>query len=1159
MEPRPAPLSRFVPFCVFLFVLFSVFAPAQEALGQTGTVLPRIVQPLDENNLTVLKGNTHRLARAQFDQGLAPADLPMERMLLVLKRSPGQETALRTLLDNQQDKASPNYHKWLTPEQFGKQFGPADQDIQIVTSWLQSHGFRIGQVAKGRNIVEFSGTAAQVQEALHTSVHKYVVNGEEHWANSRDPQIPTALTPVVAGVHTLHNFLKQPQIHFSEQKVAAKYVRGKPPEVSFSDGTHGLGPADYATIYNINPLYNAGISGQGSAIAVVARSNLFQSGQDVSNFCNVFGASCPFLNIILNGPDPGDLGGGEEGEATLDATWSGAIAPGATVDFVVSATTNTTDGIDLSELYIIDNNLATVMTESFGGCEALSTQAEATGIETLAEQAAAQGITYLVSSGDNGAEGCDDFSTETVATGPVSVNLLASTPFTVAVGGTMFNENGQGSKYWNSVNNQATLGSALSYIPENVWNESCTAAQCGTNANILAGSGGFSTFFAKPSWQSGVAGIPNDGARDLPDVSLTAAQHDPYLICLRGSCIPDVNGQIFLFLAAGTSASTPSFAGVMALVNGTLNNVGVGQANYVLYKLAASESLSKCNGSSTTIPPDLKSCIFNDTTVGNNEVPGEKGYPSAPYKSGVGYDQASGLGSVNVANLVNKWSTATFKPTTTTLSLSPTTITHGQAVNVNITVAGNGGTPTGDVTLIAGNGGTQKAIGFFTLNGGMVSQPTNSLPGGVWMVTARYAGDGTYAPSDSTPFGPMNVNPEGSTTSLSVLGYPQNGIFPPFTGGPYGTFAYLRADVASSTSTCPPDCGVATGDLNFLDNGAAVGGGQNGGNVYVLNSKGNTATPNGFFAFGAGAHSVIASYLGDSSYQPSQSSPPYTFTMTQAATTTVVQDQGTSLSANITTNSGGNPPTGTVTFFVDGAQAGSPSPIVQQTPAVINPQTDVVITGASATASLTVGKPPAKSFKAMYNGDTNYISSTSSTAVDFTLAASASTVLVATPGGSADVVLTITAVNGLPGTVQFGPSSCAGLPAEATCSFTPASITGSGTTTLMITTKAATVATLEPQRSTPDNQRSPGWWMATGGMTFAGVFLLGVPPRRRRGSALLSLIIVAVLSLSACGGGGNSTRTPPPDPGTPLGTYPVVVTATSGALQHVVNLTLTVQ
>jgi subtilase family serine protease len=208
------------------------------------------------------------MARAQFDQGVAPADLPMERMLLVLKRSPEQDSALHKLLDDQQDKASPNYHKWLTPEQFGKRFGPADQDIQVVTAWLQSHGFRIGSVAKGRNMIEFSGTAAQVQEALHTSIHKYLVNGEEHWANSSDPQIPTALTPVVAGVHTLHNFLKKPLIHFSQEKVSAKYIPGKPPEVNFSNGVHGLGPADYATIYNINPLYSGGVAGTGVTIGV---------------------------------------------------------------------------------------------------------------------------------------------------------------------------------------------------------------------------------------------------------------------------------------------------------------------------------------------------------------------------------------------------------------------------------------------------------------------------------------------------------------------------------------------------------------------------------------------------------------------------------------------------------------------------------------------------------------------------------------------------------------------------------------------------------------------------------------------------------------------------------------------------------------------------
>ena len=706
MLPRPRCLLRVLHICVSLLVLFCAFSQAQEALDQPGMVLPRIVQPVDETKLTVLKGNTHRLARSQFDQGVAPADLPMDRMLLVLKRSPEQESALRKLLDDQQDKASPNYHKWMTPKQFGKQFGPADSDMQIVTSWLQSHGFRIGQVAEGRNIIEFSGTAGQVQEALHTSIHKYLVNGKEHWANASDPQIPTALTPVVAGVHTLHNFLKQPQIHFSEEKVAAKYVPGKQPLVTFSDGKHALGATDYATIYNINPLYNAGVNGQGTTIAVVARSDLFQGGQDVYNFCNVFAVSCSFLNTILNGPDPGDLGGGEEAEATLDATWSQAIAPGAFVDFVVSATTNTTDGVDLSEEYIVDNDLANVMTESFGGCEAAldGNSAQVQAIESLAEQAAAQGITYMVSAGDEGAEGCDNFETETVATGPISVNVLASTPYTVAVGGTMFNENGQDSKYW-SASNGFISESALSYIPENVWNESCTASNCpsGFQPNILAGAGGVSIFFPKPSWQSGVAGIPSDGARDLPDISLTAASHDPYLICYEGSCVPNSQNQIYLYFAAGTSASSPSFAGIMALVNQKMNS-RQGQANYVLYKLAAAENLAQCNASNTSTPP-ASTCIFNDATVGNNAVPGEVGYGTsgAAYQSGVGYDLASGLGSVNVSNLVNRWNTVTFKPTAATLTLNPTTLTHGQLVNVDITVAPqNGtGTPTGDVSLTA--------------------------------------------------------------------------------------------------------------------------------------------------------------------------------------------------------------------------------------------------------------------------------------------------------------------------------------------------------------------------------------------------------------------------------------------------------------------------
>ena len=364
-------------------------------------------------------------------------------------------------------------------------------------------------------------------------------------------------------------------------------VPGKKPLVTFPPQNgqptlNALGPQDYATIYNINPTYNAGINGNFITIGIVGRSNLFNGGQDVRDFhCSVFPGNCGGVSIILNGPDPGDLGGGEEAEATLDSTWAGSIAPGATVDLVVSATTNTTDGVDLSELYIVENNLADVMTESFGSCEYFATDAQVAGTSALAEQAAAQGITYLVSTGDNGAAGCDDPSSAAAAF-PLSVNLLASTPFNVAVGGTMFNEGGQESKYWGSA--APVTETAISYIPEDVWNESCSTTACGANANLAAGSGGASsgdmgsggtfTGFPKPAWQSGVTGIPNDNVRDLPDVSLTAASHDPYLLCLEGSC-----SQGFIYFVSGTSAAAPSFAGIMALVDQQMENLNGSQAS----------------------------------------------------------------------------------------------------------------------------------------------------------------------------------------------------------------------------------------------------------------------------------------------------------------------------------------------------------------------------------------------------------------------------------------------------------------------------------------------------------------------------------------------------------------------------------------------------
>ena len=1131
--------------------ILSVAAVAQEAGpqqigGQRTYARPLINQAIDEGQRIVLKGNVHPLARAQFQVGAAPLDLPMQRMLLVLKRSPEQDQALLKLLDDQQDKSSASYHKWLTPEQFGQEFGPADSDMQAVTSWLQSHGFQIGRVSKGRVMIEFSGTAAQIQDAFHTAIRKYAINGETHWANASDPEIPAALAPVVAGVHTLHNFYMKPLHVISSQRFAIVRQPGSAPQFTGSDGSHALVPADYAIIYNINPVYQGAIDGTGTTIAVIGRSEFIV--QDVLDFQGTFSLPPNPPQIVNDGPSPGDLGGGEEAEATLDATWSAAVAPGATVKFVVSASTDTTDGIVLSELYIIENNVGDVMTESFGGCEANVSSTEAAGFEALAQEAAAQGITYIVSSGDTGTAGCDDLS-EKVATGPVSASVLAATPFTVAVGGTMFNENGHDTTYWNTTNS-ALFASAKSYIPENVWNETCTT-QCPAQAAPLAASGGgVSKFFAKPPWQVVVPGIPADGFRDVPDVSLTAASHDPYLLCVDGSC---QSGNAFG--VSGTSASAPAFAGIMALVNQKTGS-RQGQANYVLYKLAAAETLSKCNGSSTTTLP-ANTCVFNDVTVGNNGVPGEPGYgtPSAQFQSTVGYDQSTGLGSVNVSNLLNSWSSVAFRATTTTLALTPPTFTHGALANVNISVTpGSGtGTPTGDVSLLT-NSSAMQGVTFFTLNGaGTISDSSDAFPGGTYAVHAHYAGDGTFAPSDSAPV-TITVSPEASTTALSVLSFDAVGNPIPFNSQPYGNPAFFRADVAGVSNN-----GTATGSVIFTDNATNIAG-----DPFSLNSEAAAGTAQGIFSMAPGSHAVVAHYNGDAGFNAS-TSPTVNVTVTKAPTTiavtssgsTVTQGTQVALTATVSTNSGGAGPSGQVTFLAGGTpiMPGSPVQVIG-----VDGKGNIqngALTAAQGSAVLVTSLPLGQnSITAQYSGDGNYLASPTSSAVtvnvvpDFTFAAAAPSVTVASPGASGTVMLTITGQPGYNGTVNFSATSCSGLPSESTCSFSPALVTGTGSTTLTIATTAAHSASLE----------GPGWWTTGLGGALAGVLLLGGPSRRRAWSRLLSLMAFAFLiSIAGCGGGGSSGGGGNTDPGTPMGTSTIVVTATSGTISHITTFTLNVQ
>jgi hypothetical protein len=1061
---------------------------AQETAGAAPGL---ITQPVDESQLTTLTGNTHPLARPEFDLGTAPASLPMDRMLLVLKRSPEQEYALRTLLDNQQDKHSPSYHKWLTPEQFGKQFGPTDSDMATITAWLESHGFQVG-TTKGRTILEFSGSASQVQEAFHTTIHKYLVNGEQHWANASDPSIPTALVPAVAGVLTLHNFVSMPTIHFEKAPVLAQVIEKRNrPQVTFppqngQPAINALMPEDYAVIYNINPLYNNPLNpdtGNGVTIGVIGRNDLYNGGQDVQTFDQYIGSGDggfgAGVNIIVDGPDPGDAGGGEEAEATLDTTWSGAIAPGATIDFVISGTTNTTDGIDLSEQYIIENDLADIMTESFSTCEYFATDARLAGIYAMAEQAAAQGITYFVSTGDDGAEGCDDPSAPP-ATGPVSVNALASTPFNVAVGGTMFNENGDPSKYWTS--NPPISETAISYIPENVWNESSLTnglwsgsggASAGNLGDTQISPPGTTPGIPKPSWQSGAGlNIPADGVRDLPDVALTAASHDPYLLCLDGSCVPNSQGEIFVYFVSGTSASAPSFAGIMALVEQFSGRQG--QANYVLYPLATMQATqgiypSQCNGSNTSAAP-ASTCIFNDVTVGNNVVPGEVG---TDYQAGPGYDLTTGLGSVNVTNLVDNWGSATFNPTTTTLTLNGSatgvvTITHGQAVSVAAVVTPNSGTstPTGDVVLLT-NGPGGSPLDMFPLSGGQAIGSTSNLPGSggtYYEVQARYGGDGTFAPSYSNPPILLSVTAEPSMTTLSLQASSPAGqlLTSPF---PFGSLLFVRADVAGNSGY-----GIPTGSVTFTDtcggttpcsfpaNNAQFNPPFAVSSSASLNSQGNTSIGDGIISFDAGNHSISGSYGGDPSFKASTSTTALTFTV--------------------------QPGFAMVPWF--------PGP---------------------------------------------------------------ATVTISSPGLSGTTSVGIIASSGFSTAVTF---TCSGLPAEAQCS--SASATGQGPATIVSTT--ITISTTAPHVVTAQRTR-PHYYVAmvfAGALPLTGIFLL-VSPKRRKWAAMLGCTVLALLMMvSACGGGSHNNVQQQQDPGTPAGTYKVIVTGTAnGAPSQQIFFYLVVQ
>ena len=963
-----------------------------------------------------------------FDMGIAPLDLPMDRMMLVLTQDPQQDFAVRKLLDDQQDKNSASYHKWLTPTEFGAQFGAANQDLQLITGWLQAHGFQINRVSNGRTVIEFSGVESQVEQAFHTQIHQYIVNGQQHWANASDPQIPAALAPAVAGIESLNDFKAERFSHVvgvvSRDRSTGQFTSASPlftltGNCGVQSSCYGVGPYDFATIYDIASSWSAtpAIDGTGQTIAIVGETDI--NPQDIADFRNFFGLPAygqpggPTLNVIHNGSAPGILKDGEETESDLDVEWSGAVAKGASIDFVVSQTTETSLGINLSTLYIVDNNLAPVMSESYGYCELYLGTAGNQFFSSLWQQAAAQGITVMVSAGDGSSAGCDDFNAPGPATHGLQVSGFASTPYNVAVGGTDFYDLTNASTYWSRTNAATTHASALSYIPETTWDDTCTNPVFGallgfsTNAetncnnpnlinngfvNIVGGSGGRSNCtnsdgqnassctggYAKPSWQN-APGVPSDGVRDLPDVSLYAASGSPsgsfYVVCeadaVGGSSCDPTNSSTQFLGVGGTSASSPAFAGIMALVN-QKTSVRQGNANFVLYKLAQQFPSSFHDVTTGTIAVPCQTGSLNCTTG----VAGDQYGILSGYNTAVGYDLATGIGSVDVGNLLKNWSSATFRASTTTLNLTPTThLTHGQSVAVSGTVvpSSGSGVPTGNVSLITSSG---ASAGAFTLSSGALSGSTNLLPGGTYTVTAHYAGDTTFGASDSTPVN-MSIAQENSSTRIGLVTFDWQGNLTNANASTavYGSPYMLRVDVLDSAgNTCQgsnglPLFGCPSGKVTLTDNGSPLDAG-----TYPLNNMGYTEDQ--AVQMPGGGNSVKAQYAGDSSFNASSTTA--TLNITPAPTSITSNFGGAygvgrsnfDASATIQSQSTGAIPTGTVTFYVNGNPI--PGTVVYAWSTSVKPPTVVLYATMNVTSSPFFPTPGNYTLSATYSGDANY-------------------------------------------------------------------------------------------------------------------------------------------------------------------------------------------
>ncbi len=1059
--------------CLSLLLAAVPGALGQQAAAQqpsrTAPVPARVLSRVDDAARTVL-AHSHpaSLAHATIG-GRLPASTPLTGMVLVLQPSAAQQAALATVLDQQQDRTSPAFHHWLTPDTFAQGYGVAPADLAAITAWLQASGLTVQQVSRGARFLTFSGPGGAVEYAFHTELHHVVRRGEAHVANTTDLSIPAALAPVVRGVARLDDLyprasaLQGAPVQLRRQPNGALQDDAARPSFGTTAlGVHYVAPGDAAVIYNAVPLTRAGVDGHGVTIAVLGRSNVAPA--TVAAFRTLFGLPANPLAVTVVGTDPGFAD--DSTEAYLDTEWAGSLATGSTVQLITSAASLTSSGIDAASLYAVDNNIGDILSLSYGECESDATSAGTAFWNSLWQQAAAQGQTVFVSSGDSGAAGCDR-STNGFADGGFGVNALGSSAYNVAVGGTMFVDYGP-AQYW-SATSTTPYTSALGYIPEAAWNQgrltstdlNGTASTTVTDTGIVAGGGGVSIDTPRPSWQTGsqilVGSDPFGSAsgstlgglhRLVPDVAMLASfGHDGSLFCATGMCTGS-GPLLHVGVVGGTSIAAPVMASAQALIDAR-NGGRQGNANVVYYALSARQTAAGLHCQATTgtaasptvALPDA-ACDFQDIVTGSNVVPtAPTGTLGLGFPAIGGFDEATGLGSINIANLANDWASGSFRSSTSTFSLAPATgIAHGTVQTFTVTVApGSGdapGTPTGTVTLLASNrAGPLQQV---TLANGSVTGNLAALPAGDFTVHAHYSGDATFSAVDSAPIA-VSIAPEASTLTLT----PQR---LDATGGivPAATFSYGAGQIgAAATVIGRSGTGTPTGDITFTLQNSPQGSPTlpvlttvlDGTSSAVLRSGPNfPGAPANLQTLPPGSYRLTSAYAGDTSFLPSSGSS--TFTVTRAipslqlsVATPVAAGAGAVLQLGIVTPPAATPATGTVRFTDTTTGA------LLCAVALDN--------GGAACATTVLFAAGTHLLTATYPGDTNYGPATSDPlpVTVQTVSVTVAPIVIAYGTASTQAVATVSVPQ--PGTLSFLTDGAAPVPAACGVTATATTCTAS--------------------------------------------------------------------------------------------------------------------